>query len=1111
MKAATSFKAPNFQATVLPLLLIFALLLSIPVSAIAYTTHSGTINSETWGPGTHFVTGSVTVADNEVLTIQPGAVVKFAPSTQLTVNGTLRAQATGAGDSIVFTSRDDNSFGETVAGSDGVPARGDWYGIYLDGSGDYEGIGEFDHCLFRYGGYSGSATIDANVHFSGSDSGRMVDCVSENSGYHGVRITNCSPLITDSTFSNNGYHGLEASGSGTPTITDNTFTNNSQYAAHVNLTAISPLISGNTGSGNKTNGLVFQGTVNADQTWTSMPNFPIVLWSSVIVSDNVRLTISAGTVVKFNTNTQLTVNGTLDANGADASRVVFTSLKDDTYDGDTNGDGNTTAPARGDWYGIYLDGSGNNEGIGEFDHCLFRYGGYSGSATIDANVHFSGSDSGRMVDCVSENSGYHGVRITNCSPLITDSTFSNNGYHGLEASGSGTPTITDNTFTNNSQYAAHVNLTAISPLISGNTGSGNKTNGLVFQGTVNADQTWTSMPNFPIVLWSSVIVSDNVRLTISAGTVVKFNTNTQLTVNGTLDANGADASRVVFTSLKDDTYDGDTNGDGNTTAPARGDWYGIYLDGSGNNEGIGEFDHCLFRYGGYSGSATIDANVHFSGSDSGRMVDCVSENSGYHGVRITNCSPLITDSTFSNNGYHGLEASGSGTPTITDNTFTNNSQYAAHVNLTAISPLISGNTGSGNKTNGLVFQGTVNADQTWTSMPNFPIVLWSSVIVSDNVRLTISAGTVVKFNTNTQLTVNGTLDANGADASRVVFTSLKDDTYDGDTNGDGNATAPARGNWYGIYLDGSADNEGIGEFDHCLFRYGGYSGSATIDANVHFSGSDSGRMVDCVSENSGYHGVRITNCSPLIANSTISNNTQFGLFLTSAAPRIINSIIWGNTSGGISGGTPTVFYSDIQGGFTGEGNINLDPQFLDPAISDYRLDTCSPAVDAGDPVEFLAADYVAGGQVLTVDRVTAVTPGSAVWITDGANLDESVVVSTTPTTITVSTGFAHSYTVGKRSYIFTSTSDFYGEPDPNGWRINMGAYGGTGEAAPTLTCRCDLGGGDQDVDGSDLHAFRTAMGAYNPAADFNHDGVVNAIDLAFFAEEFGRTDCEVCP
>ena len=67
----------------------------IPMAAMAYTEHpGGTIITETWGPGTHYVTGSITLADDHVLTVMPGAVAKFAPNVQLTVYGTLNAAGT---------------------------------------------------------------------------------------------------------------------------------------------------------------------------------------------------------------------------------------------------------------------------------------------------------------------------------------------------------------------------------------------------------------------------------------------------------------------------------------------------------------------------------------------------------------------------------------------------------------------------------------------------------------------------------------------------------------------------------------------------------------------------------------------------------------------------------------------------------------------------------------------------------------------------------------------------------------------------------------------------------------------------------------------------------
>ena len=203
--------------------------------------------------------------------------------------------------------------------------------------------------------------------------------------------------------------------------------------------------------------------------------------------------------------------------------------------------------------------------------------------------------------------------------------------------------------------------------------------------------------------------------------------------------------------------------------------------------------------------------------------------------------------------------------------------------------------------------------------------------------LTILAGAVVKFSASTRLTIYGTLDVNGAAGNEVVFTSLKDDTYGGDTNGDGSATSPAPGDWKGIYLDGSGSYEGIGEFDYCRIRYGGYSYGGTYYGNVYFSSSDSGHFTNSVSEYSENDGVEIYDCSPTITNSTLANNTT-GLAVSYGNPIVTNCTFWVNSSTGIysSSASPiitncilwwngddlygcTATYSDIEDGDAGDG------------------------------------------------------------------------------------------------------------------------------------------------------------------------------------------------
>jgi hypothetical protein len=93
-----------------------------------------------------------------------------------------------------------------------------------------------------------------------------------------------------------------------------------------------------------------------------------------------------------------------------------------------------------------------------------------------------------------------------------------------------------------------------------------------------------------------------------------------------------------------------------------------------------------------------------------------------------------------------------------------------------------------------------------------------------------------------------------------------------------------------------------------------------------------------------YSDVDINNC-------TIVRNQQHAICGNEIA--IKNSILYFNgqlvEGVQISGEDISVTFSDVQGGFDSDGNIDEDPIFVDADSSDYHLRTDSPCVDAGDP------------------------------------------------------------------------------------------------------------------------------------------------------------------
>jgi len=68
---------------------------------------------------------------------------------------------------------------------------------------------------------------------------------------------------------------------------------------------------------------------------------------------------------------------------------------------------------------------------------------------------------------------------------------------------------------------------------------------------------------------------------------------------------------------------------------------------------------------------------------------------------------------------------------------------------------------------------------------------------------------------------------------------------------------------------------------------------------------------------------------------------------------VANSIVWDGADGiwNADGSTVTIVYSDVYGGWPGEGNLDADPLFMDAGSGDFHLTLGSPCVDAGsDPL-----------------------------------------------------------------------------------------------------------------------------------------------------------------
>jgi parallel beta-helix repeat protein len=278
---------------------------------------------------------------------------------------------------------------------------------------------------------------------------------------------------------------------------------------------------------------------------------------------------------------------------------------------------------------------------------------------------------------------------------------------------------------------------------------------------------------------------------------------------------------------------------------------------------------------------------------------------------------IITDNTFENNVFPiGLmgELSREGSANENGTLFSGN-VIGEHTYQDAIALY---------STNGISLNGKLGYTWPESYQDAVYIPINGTTYINSSSIVDVAPGTVFKMGHNSSsdsYLVEGQFNVVGGVDDKIVFTSIKDDSFAGDTNKDSNATLPGRSDWNYLEFRNSGSSSSL--LKHAIIRYGRY--------NLYMRNTEA--VVDSSFTSNAERGVYTRDgAKPTIRNSEIHSN-GYGIYVESDSddPNIHLNNIYDNTDAGLYVRRDVTaidnYWGDLTGPFVDQGSdLNLDGQ-----------------------------------------------------------------------------------------------------------------------------------------------------------------------------------------